>query len=33
MGREIEVYGTAQASSTQGKLEFKAKRVVVLEKL
>ena len=32
-GREIEVYGTAQESSTQGKLEFKAKRVVVLEKL
>jgi hypothetical protein len=33
MGREIEVYGTAQESSTEGKLEFKAKRAVMLEKL
>jgi ssDNA-binding replication factor A large subunit len=33
MGREIEVYGTAEPGSTQGKVEFKAKRVVVLKKL
>lgn len=33
MGRELEIYGSAEPSSAQGKLEFKAKRVVVLEKL
>jgi ssDNA-binding replication factor A large subunit len=33
LGREVEVYGTAQATAIQGKLEFRAKRVVVLEKL
>lgn len=32
IGREIEVYGTAEPSSTQGKIQFKARRVVVLEK-